>query len=100
MPMLRSTVDNMLSEKDLQQFEAMLSYWAERYLLMENKLGIKTDFFNPLADITISTLDDIIIAADRLREVWKCGNGPLPAVLRLMERKGIKMAQLHKSVAI
>lgn len=91
MPMLRSTVDNMLSEKDLQQFEAMLSYWAERYLLMEKKLGIKTDFFNPLADITISTLDDIIIAADRLREVWKCGNGPLPAVLRLMERKGIKI---------
>ena len=91
MPMLRSTADNMLSEEDLQQFETMLSYWAERYLLMEKKVGLKSDFSNPLADITVSTLDDVILAADRLREAWRCGSGPLPAVLRLMERKGIKI---------
>ena len=91
MPKLRSTGDDMLSEEDLQQLEAMLSYWAERYLLMEKELGLKSDFSNPLADITVSTLDDVILAADRLREAWRCGSGPLPAVLRLMERKGIKI---------
>lgn len=91
MPMLRSTGDDLLSEEDLQQLEAMLSYWEERYLLMEKELGLKSDFSNPLADSTVSTLDDIIIAADRLRESWRCGSGPLPAVLRLMERKGIKI---------
>lgn len=91
MPMLRSTGDNMLSEEDLQQLEAMLSYWAERYLLMEKKIGLKSVFSNPLADIKVSTLDDIILAADHLREAWKCGSGPLPAVLRLMERKGVKI---------
>jgi len=74
----------LLSEEDLQQLEAMLSYWAERYLLMEKKVGLKSDFSNPLAGITVSTLDDIILAADRLREAWRCGSGPLPAVLRLM----------------
>lgn len=91
LPMLRSTGDDMLSEEDLQQLEALLSYWAERYLLMERKLGIKSDFSNPLANITISTLEDIIIAADHLRKAWNCGSGPLPAVLRLLERKGIKI---------
>lgn len=90
-PMLRTTGDDLLSEEELQHFEVMLSYWAERYLLMEKKVGLKSDFSNPLADITVSTLDDVILAADRLREVWKCGSGPLPAVLRLMERKGIKI---------
>ncbi|MEE0670673.1 XRE family transcriptional regulator [Prevotella sp.] len=90
-PMLRTTGDDLLSEEELQHFEVMLSYWAERYLLMEKKVGIKSDFSNPLADITVSTLDDVILAADRLREVWRCGSGPLPAVLRLMERKGIKI---------
>lgn len=90
-PMLRTTGDDLLSEEELQHFEVMLSYWAERYLLMEKKVGLKSDFSNPLADITVSTLDDIILAADRLREVWRCGSGPLPAVLRLMERKGIKI---------
>lgn len=90
-PMLRTTGDDLLSEEELQHFEVMLSYWAERYLLMEKKVGIKSDFSNPLADITVSTLDDVILAADRLREAWRCGSGPLPAVLRLMERKGIKI---------
>lgn len=90
-PMLRTTGDDLLSEEELQHFEVMLSYWAERYLLMEKKVGIKSDFSNPLADITVSTIDDVILAADRLREAWRCGNGPLPAVLRLMERKGIKI---------
>ena len=83
-PMLRTTGDDLLSEEELQHFEVMLSYWAERYLLMEKKVGLKSDFSNPLADITVSTLDDVILAADRLREVWRCGSGPLPAVLRLM----------------
>ena len=90
-PMLRTTGDDLLSEEELQHFEVMLSYWAERYLLMEKNVGLKSDFSNPLADITVSTLDDVILAADRLREVWRCGSGPLPAVLRLMERKGIKI---------
>lgn len=90
-PMLRTTGDDLLSEEELQHFEVMLSYWAERYLLMEKKVGLKSDFSNPLANITVSTLDDVILAADRLREVWRCGSGPLPAVLRLMERKGIKI---------
>lgn len=90
-PMLRTTGDDLLSEEELQYFEVMLSYWAERYLLMEKKVGIKSEFSNPLADITVSTIDDVILAADRLREAWRCGNGPLPAVLRLMERKGIKI---------
>lgn len=90
-PMLRTTGDDLLSEEELQHFEVMLSYWAERYLLMEKKVGLKSDFSNPLADITVSTLDDVILAADRLREVWRGGSGPLPAVLRLMERKGIKI---------
>ena len=90
-PMLRTTGDDLLSEEELQHFEVMLSYWAERYLLMEKKVGIKSEFSNPLADITVSTIDDVILAADRLREAWRCGSGPLPAVLRLMERKGIKI---------
>lgn len=90
-PMLRTTGDDLLSEEELQHFEVMLSYWAERYLLMEKKVGLKSDFSNPLADITVSTIDDVILAADRLREAWRCGSGPLPAVLRLMERKGIKI---------
>lgn len=92
-PMLRTTGDDLLSEEELQHFEVMLSYWAERYLLMEKKVGLKSDFSNPLADITVSTLDDVILAADRLREAWRCGSGPLPAVLRLRKERALRFFQ-------
>ena len=91
MPSLRSTGERCLTEDEKQQIEVQLSYWAERYLLKEKKAGIKTMFTNPLANTTISTFDDIILATDRLRETWNCGSGPIPAVLRLLERKGIKV---------
>ncbi len=91
MPSLRSTGERCLTEDEKQQIEVQLSYWAERYLLKEKKAGIKTMFTNPLANTIISTFDDIILATDRLREIWNCGSGPIPAVLRLLERKGIKV---------
>ena len=91
MPSLRSTGERCLTEDEKLQIEVQLSYWAERYLLKEKKVGIKTMFTNPLANTIISTFDDIILATDRLRETWNCGSGPIPAVLRLIERKGIKV---------
>ena len=39
----------------------------------------------------VSNLEEVIEAADLLREQWRCGDGPIPSVLRLMERKGIKV---------
>lgn len=91
LPMLRTTSDDKLSEEQLVALEVKLSFWAEQYLDKEKKAGISTCFKNPIPKTPVSELEDAIHAADLLRKRWNCGDGPLPSILRLLERKGIKV---------
>lgn len=90
-PMLRTTSNGKLSEEELKALEAKLSFWAEQYLAKENEVGIDSTFENPILGMKVSTLENIIQAADLLRDKWRCGDGPIASVLRLLERKGIKI---------
>lgn len=91
LPMLRTTSGGKFTEEELVALEAKLSFWAEQYLNKEKKAGISTSFKNPIPKKHVSDLEDIIHAADLLRKLWNCGDGPLPSILRLLERKGIKI---------
>ena len=90
-PMLRSSSNTSLSEEELVEIEALLSFKAEQYLRTERQIGMQAHFNNPLEGVCVSNLEEVIEAADLLREQWRCGDGPIPSVLRLMERKGIKV---------
>ena len=90
-PMLRSSSNTSLSEAALVETEALLSFKAEQYLRTERQIGMQAHFNNPLEGVCVSNLEEVIEAADLLREQWRCGDGPIPSVLRLMERKGIKV---------
>lgn len=90
-PMLRTTSNNRLSYEQLEVIEAKLSFWGEQYFRKEQEANFHTSFDNPLKDLSISTLDDCIHAADILRQQWHCGDGPIVSLLRLLERKGIKI---------
>lgn len=90
-PQLRMSSESPLTEEEVLTFEAKLSYWAERYITKEGKAGMSFCFKNPLENLVISTAEDAMAAAATLRQRWNCGDGPIPSVLRLMERKGIKI---------
>ena len=90
-PMLRSSSNTSLSEEELVEIEALLSFKAEQYLRTERQIGMQAHFNNPLEGVCVSNLEEVIEAADLLRAQWRCGDGPIPSVLRLMERKGIKV---------
>ena len=91
MPMLRTTSKGQLNDEQLASIEARLSFWAEQYLAKEREAHFHTSFVNPLADTTILSMEDAIQAADMLRKQWHCGDGPIPSILRLLERKGVKI---------
>ena len=91
LPMLRTTSGNQLTEEELVTLEAQLCFWTEQYLNKEKEVGISTSFKNPIPKTPVSELEDIIRAADHLRKKWICGDGPLPGIMRLLERKGIKI---------
>lgn len=91
MPMLRSAPGYKMSADEEQRWSAQICFWAERYLRMEQATGRNNVFVNPLSGVKISTIDDAIKASNRLRTAWNCGDGPIASVLRLLERKGIKI---------
>lgn len=92
-PMLRTTSNGKLSDEELQTIEAQLSFWTERYLAKERKAGMASRFANPIKGMAVSTMEDVMQAADLLRNQWCCGDGPIASVLRLLERKGIRIMQ-------
>ncbi len=90
-PMLRSTKGYKFSSDEESRLEAKLCFWAEHYLKMEHDTNLQSSFNNPLNGMSIATLNDAIHAANKLRSVWNCGDGPIASILRLIERKGIKI---------
>ena len=90
-PMLRTTSNHQLNDEQLESIEAKLSFWAEQYLAKEREADYHTSFENPLAGTTVLSMEDAIQAADQLRRFWHCGDGPIVSILRLFERKGIKI---------
>lgn len=100
LPALRTSADGFLTEEQITAIEAKLSFWAERYIEKERRANRQASFTNPLQNISASSPDKIIQAADTLREQWRCGDGPISSVLRLLERKGIKilLAELPENV--
>ena len=93
MPMLRTTSGGKLQEDGLTAIEARLAYWTERLLAKERAVGISGEFRNPIEDFQVSSLEDAIQATDLLRRLWHCGDGPIASVLRLLERKGIRIME-------
>ena len=90
-PMLRTTSNGNLNDEQLASIEAKLSFWTEQYLAKEREANYHTSFENPLAGTTVLSMEEAIQAADQLRRFWHCGDGPIVSILRLFERKGIKI---------
>ena len=93
MPMLRTTSGGKLHEDVLMAIEARLSYWTERLLAKERAASFSVEFKNPIENFQVSSLEDVIRAAGLLRQLWHCGDGPIASVLRLFERKGIRIME-------
>jgi Zn-dependent peptidase ImmA (M78 family) len=62
----------------------------ERYLEIEQILGISGVFKNPLENFDVASPEQAETAAERIREEWGLGKDPLPNVLQMLETNGIK----------
>ena len=93
--MLRNAFKCEPNNEKLKEIEAQLSFWAEQYIRAERKAGMETPFANPLRNLIVEDVDGASNAADLLRKAWRCGDGPIPSIFRLMERKGIKILDKH-----
>jgi Zn-dependent peptidase ImmA (M78 family)/DNA-binding XRE family transcriptional regulator len=65
-----------------------------RYLELEEILGLKKIFEHPAPDLKINSRADIEIFANKIREKWKLGIGPIANVAELLEENNIKVLEL------
>ncbi len=70
----------------------------ERYIELEEIMGISKPFKQPEMISSITSIEDIEQAAKKVREVWNLCDNPIPNVLELLDNKNIKMIQIEASV--
>ena len=68
---------------------------AERYLEIEDTLGISTDFDYDLSDIVVSNRNDVKRVVARIREDWHLGLGPLSNIIDLLESHGLRVIEIE-----
>ena len=81
--------------RDRSKAEALLIDNLERYLTIEEVLGIPpvVDRFENCRYDSVATVDEIDRKAVQLRNAWNLGLDPVPSVCALLEEKGIKVIE-------
>jgi len=68
----------------------------ERYLQLEELLGLSPSFETPLYDFLVKNADDIEQAAAMVRSAWGIGSeAPVPFLLTVFEQEGILVVELE-----
>lgn len=83
-----------LSKTDEERIKHQTIDFLQRYVELEELLNIKTNFENPLSKTSITSFEDVDLAAKELREAWELGNGPIPNLIELLEEHEIKVYEV------
>jgi Zn-dependent peptidase ImmA (M78 family) len=89
----------VLGKKQLARIEEAVKSRVERYLEVEEILGISKTFDNPVRDMVIKSSDDVEEAAEKILSEWDLGYNPLPNVLNLLEEKSVKVLEVQEDLA-
>jgi Zn-dependent peptidase ImmA (M78 family) len=84
-----------LPVKEQDRVKANTVDFLERYLELEDILGIENSTAFPPKSYKIREIDDVEKAAHNLREIWKLGEEPLPNIVEMLEEKNIKVYLLE-----
>ncbi len=74
-----------LGRKEEERVKYRTLDFLERYLEIEDILGDKAIFKNPLSDTNVLNTEDAEKAAFKVRQKWKLGEAPVSNLLDLLE---------------
>ncbi|MBN8837677.1 MAG: ImmA/IrrE family metallo-endopeptidase [Sphingobacteriia bacterium] len=80
-----------LPAKELDKITAQTVDFLERYLELEDILGVDSPLNFSLKLKKVETFGEVEKAAEELREKWKLGTDPLPNIIEMLEENGIKV---------
>lgn len=68
----------------------------DNYLFIEDVLAQNHQFKNPIQDLAITSIEEVLGAANQLREHWKMGQDPIHNVVALLEDHHIKVIEIEE----
>jgi Zn-dependent peptidase ImmA (M78 family) len=85
-----------ISAKEESRIQEQTKDYLSRYLEIEEILGIKTEFVNPLEGFPkVSTYVHVNAAAELLRDKWNLGSIAISNIAEFLEDKHIKILKLN-----
>ena len=84
-----------LSKGDEKAINEEVKDKAERYLEIEDTLGISMRFDYDLSDIVVSNRQDVKRVVARIRQDWQLGLGPLSNIIDLLESHGLRVIEIE-----
>lgn len=74
---------------------AQIQYWLDRYLIIEQILGLDTRFEFPDGfPYPVRQMEDVEQAAIALRNTWQVGLDPIANLVELLEERGLRVGAL------
>ena len=84
-----------MPQKEASIIKEKTKEYLSRYLELEEILGLSNKFDNPIKDLgVVTTYEQVIGAAKKIREEWELGSGAIFNVVELLEDKNIKVVKL------
>ena len=84
-----------LSKADENAINEAVKDMAERYLEIEDTLGVSMQFDYDVSDIEVSTHSDVKRVVARIREDWHLGIGPLSNIIDMLEAHGLRVMEIE-----
>lgn len=81
--------------KDEDALKEQSSDFFERYLEVEQIVGVAGAFKNPIEGFLVQKPEDIENAANQVRAAWNLGSDPIPAALALLEERHLKVYEAN-----
>ena len=78
-------------KKKQEVLKEKIREYLERYIEIENILGLDYKFENHLKNESINSFDDIENISTKLRESWNLGIDPIGNIIEMLELKNIKV---------
>ena len=83
------------SVKKVNSLKEEIRIQIENYLYVENICSLEPRFINPISDIKINSMQDVVEATNELRKSWDIGDDTIHNIIQLLEDKEIKIIEVE-----
>jgi len=84
-----------MGSKTVDAIQEQAADFFERYLEVEQALGLPGEFLDPLVGFSVRAAEDAETAEKLVRSKWGLGEDPLPNVMEALEANGIKVYEIE-----